>query len=105
MSLPPLWDMVEQARAFDGARTLILAVGKAPMVRIAEEGLRPIDDALPQVTHTDMARLLSIAVEPEQWYRLEQVGDGEFTLARGTGRPITMTVFRASESWSIVVRF
>jgi hypothetical protein len=100
---PTLWDLIEQARARDGTRTLLVAVGKPPMVRIAEEGLQPLDESMPAVTHTDVSRMLSVSVEPEQWYRLEQVGDGEFVLARGVGRPIVLTVFRASESWTLVV--
>ncbi|MBI1291318.1 hypothetical protein GC173_08750 [bacterium] len=105
MNTPPLslWDMVDRAYMVDGVRTLILTVGKPPMVRIADEGLVPLDESAPVLTHQDMARLLSVNVEPEQWHRLEQVGDHELVLSRGTGRRIVLTVFRASDSWTMVV--
>lgn len=84
-------------------RTLILAVGRPPMIRVAEEGLRPLGEDDPILTHVDIARLLSITVEPEQWNRLDQVGDHEVVLSRGAGRRIVLTVFRASDSWTMVV--
>jgi hypothetical protein len=47
--------------------------------------------------------LLSGVIEPERWDVIEANGDGEMVLARGGGRPITLNVFRNSESWSAVV--
>jgi Tfp pilus assembly pilus retraction ATPase PilT len=102
-ALPSLWDLIGDACALDGARTLHLVVGRPPMVRIAEEGLRPLDPSLPVLTYKQIQLMLSTAVEPERWNQLEQTGDGEVRLLVGSGRPITLTLFRNSDSWSAVV--
>lgn len=73
------------------------------MVRVADEGLRPLDESLPIVTFQPMILMLSTVVEPERWESLERAGEGEISLMRGPGRGLTLTVFRASEAWSAVV--
>ncbi len=102
-TVPRLWDLIEEALRIEGARTLHLAVGKPPLVRVSEEGLRPLRDELPPVTWKSVMVLLSGVIEPERWDVIEANGDGEMVLARGGGRPITLNVFRNSESWSAVV--
>jgi hypothetical protein len=102
---PSFWDLVEQALAIEDARTMHLAVGRPPLVRVGEEGLRPIDESHPVLTHKTISLMLSLLVEPERWDWLENCGEGELTLARGIGRPITANVFRTSGSWSVVVHF
>jgi hypothetical protein len=39
-TVPRLWDLIEEALRIEGARTLHLTVGKPPLVRVSEEGLR-----------------------------------------------------------------
>lgn len=103
--VPRLWDLLDEAAEIDGARTLHLSAGKPPMVRIAEEGLRPLREDLPILTSAMIVIMLSPVVEPENWSRIEQLGEGEMLLSRGPGRRVTLTLFRSSEAWSAVVHF
>ncbi|MCC6548040.1 hypothetical protein IT570_12815 [Candidatus Sumerlaeota bacterium] len=103
-ALPRLWDMIHEAGVIDGARALHLAVGRPPLVRVQEEGLRPLRETLPPIDAKSIIVLLCGVIDPERWDAIESVGDGEMILSRGlAGRPITLNVFRNSESWSAVV--
>lgn len=101
--LPRFWDLVELAAALEGVQAMHLAIGKPPMVRLAGEGLQPLGEDLPVVTWKSIQLMMASVVEPEAWARLEQVGEGEFSLSRGAGRPIRLVLFRNSEFWSAVV--
>lgn len=104
--LPRLWDLIEQAMVLDDALTLHLAIGRPPMVRIAEAGLQPLDENLPTLTWRSISLMLSTVVEPERWEDIERVGEGEVVLLRGgSGTPVTLSLFRNSSAWSAVVRF
>ena len=99
-----LWDLIDLATRVDDALTLHLTVGRPPMVRVAEQGLRPLDDSHPILTGRSVSLLLSPVVEPEAWERIERVGEGEVVLTPpGSGRAMMLTLFRNSEAWSVVV--
>ncbi|MCC5874600.1 MAG: hypothetical protein JJU11_00135 [Candidatus Sumerlaeia bacterium] len=103
---PRLWDLIDQASLLDDALTLHLAVGRPPMVRIADAGLRPLDENLPVMTWRTINLMLSTVVEPERWEEIERVGEGEIALIPGgNGAPVTLSMFRNSTAWSVVVRF
>lgn len=101
--VPKFWDLVESALAVDGARAIHLSVGRPPLVRVGDEGLRPLDDAHQVLTWKDITVLLSYVVEPEQWDGFEAIGDGEVRVLGGIGRSIRVNIFRSSEAWSAVV--
>ncbi|CAN5190442.1 hypothetical protein BH09SUM1_BH09SUM1_06980 [soil metagenome] len=88
----------------DGAQALHLAIGRPPLVRIAEEGLHPLPGDFADITMKTMQLMLSTAVEPERWDFIEAVGEGEVVLSRAAGRPIVMNLFRNSGAWSAVIR-
>lgn len=97
-----LWDLIEESMEIDGATKLHLTVGRPPMVR-GPEGLRPLNDEYRVLTWKSIATILTLVVDPEKWDQFDQVGEGEVRLTHGTGKPITLTVFRSSEAWSAVV--
>ena len=100
---PRLWNLLEEALGRDGARTLHLTVGAVPLLRQGDADLQPLREDLPRLTMRAMQVLLSYAVDPDQWERLEAMGEGEVRLANGSGRPLRMTVFRSAGAWSAVV--
>lgn len=104
--IPGIWPMIDKAMEVDSVRTLHLTVGRPPMVRMGDRGLHPLEDDGEPMTWKTIQLILSTVVEPEHWADIERVGEGEVTLARGgSGRPITLTIFRNSEAWSAVVHF
>lgn len=103
-ALPKLWDLIHEATGIDGARSLHLAVGRPPLVRVPEEGLRELRPDLPIIDRNSIIVLLCGVIDPERWDAIEAIGDGEILLSRSlAGSPITLNVFRNSESWSAVV--
>lgn len=101
--IPRLWDLLEEALAREGARTLHLSVGAPPLVRVTGEDLQPLRQDLPRLTAKAMQVLLSYAVEPDDWERLEAMGEGEVRLGAGAGRPLRVTLFRSAGAWSAVI--
>ncbi len=101
---PKVWDLIDEAHELGGALKIHLTVGRPPMVRLENQGIRPLGKNHPVLTWKSIQVMLSMVVEPERWEHLEKVGEGEIRLAAaGPGRPITMTVFRNSEAWSAVI--
>lgn len=101
--MPRLWDLIEQALSVDDSTALHLAVGRPPMVRVGDEGLRPLDENAPPLTWKAIQLMLSLVVDPERWDSLEQVGEGEVHLGNQSGRRFRMNLFRSSGAWSVVV--
>ncbi len=98
-----IWRLIDEASDVPDARTIMLSVGKPPMVRVGEEGFRPLDEEYPVVTWKSVTVLLSSAVEPEKWDALENAGEGEVRMESGEGRQYRVSVFKNSDSWSAVV--
>ena len=106
MNAPMLsaWQLIDRATEMDDALTIHLAVGRPPLVRIAERGLQPLGEDLPVMTWKSIQQLLSLAVEPERWMTIEAMGEGEVPLTPpGTGSPLRLVLFRNSEAWSAVI--
>lgn len=101
--IPRLWDLIEQALSIEGSSALHLVVGRPPMVRVGDEGLRPLDHDAPLLTWKSIQLMLSLVVEPERWDSLEQFGEGEIHLGNQTGRRFRMNLYRSSGAWSVVV--
>lgn len=103
-AIPNLWQLVDSAAEVGDVLALHIAVGRPPMIRIAEKGIHPLPGSHGILTFRSIQVMLSAVVEPELWDQFERTGEGEIALAGpGSGRPITLTLFRNSEAWSAVV--
>jgi Tfp pilus assembly pilus retraction ATPase PilT len=102
-AVPRFWELLDRAMATPDATALHLTVGRPPMIRIAEQGIRPLDEQLPVMTYRSIQYLLGFVVDPDRWQHIEAMGEGEITLVPpGDGRPVVLTIFRSSEAWSAV---
>jgi Tfp pilus assembly pilus retraction ATPase PilT len=97
-----LWNLVEEALSL-GARTLHLAPGAPPLVRLPESPLSPIEAFPEHLTADSLEAMLRAVVDPQQWELLEREGDGEVTIADG-GRPFRVALFLSQGRWAAVVR-
>lgn len=97
-----LWDLVEEA-LFLGARTLHLAAGAPPLVRMPEAPLSPMEAFPDHLTADGIEVLLRAVVDPRRWELLEREGDGEVTIADGA-RPFRVALFLSQGRWAAVVR-
>lgn len=104
-TVPKLWDLIDLAMELDDVRTLHLTIGRPPVVRLADRDLQPLREGLPELTLNSLQAMLGGVVEPERWDALERTGEGEIVLSSGSGRPISLVLFRSSEAWSAVIHF
>src|SRR5690606_40559470 len=97
--VPRLWDLIDQAQESGDVTALHLAIGRPPMIRVRGEDLRPLPGDHPTLTGNTVSVMLSLVIEPEQWDRLEQTGDGEISLTpEGGGRGVRLSGFCTSEA-------
>jgi Tfp pilus assembly pilus retraction ATPase PilT len=104
MKILRLWELIDLAQENDGAQSIHLNPGRPPMVRIQDTGLRPLSDTFEPLGYRDIILMLQMVVEPERWDDMERTGQGEVLLTpSGSGRPVSLSVFRTTETWAAVV--
>ncbi len=96
------WEVLDTALALPDSTRLHLTVGRPPLVRIAEKGLQPLEE-FPVQTWKSIQYMLAAVVDPERWEEIEQVGEGQITFQRDTGKSLKLVLFRSMEAWSVVV--
>jgi Tfp pilus assembly pilus retraction ATPase PilT len=95
------WDLVREARAA-GALRIHLAPGAAPLGRLPDRTMVPLAATEP-FDRAALETLWNVLVDPDEWNRLEQIGEGDVLVTAPEG-VVQLALFRSEGTWTAVVR-